>query len=87
MRASGSRWAHSANSAAAATERAMGRTVVGPSVIRRSSGCATENGAEDGVRVRRERELEMGHEDCCRFLTCVVGELALILHRFVLHLV
>ena len=51
------------------------------------SGCTTENGAEDGVRVRREGELEMGHEDCCRFLTCPVGELALILHRFGLHLV
>jgi hypothetical protein len=46
MRASGSRWAHTANSAAAATECAMGRTVVGPSVIRQSSGCTIENGAE-----------------------------------------
>jgi hypothetical protein len=27
------------------------------------SGCATENRAKDGVRVRREGELEMGHED------------------------
>jgi hypothetical protein len=51
------------------------------------SGCATENRAEDGVRVRREGELEMGHEDCYRFLTCVVGELALILHCFILYLV
>jgi hypothetical protein len=46
MRASGRRWAHSANSATAATECAMGWTVVGPSVIRQSSGCTIENGAE-----------------------------------------
>ena len=48
----------------------MGQTVVGPSVIRQSSGCTTENRAEDGVRVWWEGELEMGHEDCCRFLMC-----------------
>jgi hypothetical protein len=46
MRASGSRSVHSANSATAATECAMGRTVVGPSVIRQSSGCTIENGAK-----------------------------------------
>ena len=51
MRASGRRWAHSANSAAATMECAMGQTVVGPSVIRQSSGCTTENRAEDGVRL------------------------------------
>jgi len=47
-------------------ERAVDEMDGGGGRIRRSWG-RVENGAEDGVRVRREGELEMGHEDCCQF--------------------
>jgi len=47
------------------------------------------SGAEDGVRVRRDSGGKAGNgsRGLLSFFQCLVGELALILPRFVLHLV